>query len=157
MIPLADPGADGPLLAELKEAGILSPDVVPRIDAVLGPRECASLNQYLLAGAEFIAEAGWLAWLIRRHGCHRFGRVVWHPDAAPWVQGELPAHGNLPYRSAGDGGALVAVLRPDRMDSGNPATAHWAAATLGEVAALHSAWRAALDGTSAELRGPSCW
>ncbi len=153
MIPLTDPSADGPLLAELMEVGLLAPDVIQRIDLAAGPRETMALNDYLLAGADFVPEPAWLAWLIRRHGCHRFGPVGWHAEAAGWAQGELPAHGNLAYRQAAGGAPVVAVLRPDRLKTGGAANPVWAAATLRELRTVRTAWLAAAAGTMEEFRG----
>jgi len=135
------PSEDTPMLAELKEAGILTPDVIERIDRELNRPESGSLDQFLLAGAGHVAEREWLSWLIRRHGCHRFGRVAWSDEAAEWPTAESDS--NQPYRRGCDGHALVAVLRPDRWAttearfSGQPL--HRAAATLGEVRELRAA------------------
>ena len=90
MMHFIEPAADGELMAELRDAGLLAPDAIERIDALMGRPESGTLNDFLLAGAELIPEMPWLTWLIRRHGCHRFGQVVWHGEAAPWAQGDLP-------------------------------------------------------------------
>jgi len=151
MMHFRDPAADGELLAELKDESVLAPDAIARIDALLGSPESGALNDFLLAGAAIIPEPAWLTWLIRRHDCHRFGRVAWHDEAAGWARGGVPPDGNLPYRRAADGAILVAVLRPDRRAATaarlRPATAdppaprlHWAAATLREMRELRSAW-----------------
>jgi len=146
MMHFAEPAADGELMAELRDAGLLAPDVIERIDLLLGQPETGTLNDFLLAGAEVIPEKPWLTWLIRRHGCHRFGRVAWDGAAAGWSQMEMPREGNLPYRECAGSSLLVAVLRPDLM----AATARqWpvpqlrAAATLAEMRALHAAWKGA--------------
>ena len=144
MMHFVDAARDSPLLAELRDEGVLAPDVVSRIDEALGRPETGTLCDFLLAGAPFIPETPWLSWLIRRHGCHRFGRALWCGDGEEWACGEAPPGSNLPYRSCADGSILVAVLRPDLMD----ATAarlgsrrlHRAAATPAEIRALRSAW-----------------
>jgi hypothetical protein len=151
MMHFMDPAADGELLAELKDASVLAPDAIARIDALLGSPESGALNDFLLAGADIIPEPAWLTWLIRRHDCHRFGRVTWHDEAARWARGGVPPECNLPYRPTADGAILVAVLRPDRRAATTarltPAPAdplaprlHWAAATLREMRELRTAW-----------------
>ena len=144
MIHFLDPQADGELLAELKDEGVLTPDVIARTEASMGRPESGTLNAFLLAGADFIPERTWLAWLIRRHGCHRFGRVLWDDGAAAWAARGLPADGNLPYRTCPDGAVLVAILRPDLSAATGtrlkPARMHPAAATLAEIRALAFAW-----------------
>jgi hypothetical protein len=130
-------------MAELKDAGLLAPDVIDRIDAILGRPETGTLNEFLLAGAGVIPERPWLTWLIRRHGCHRFGRVAWQGEGAPWAQSEPTEPGNLPYRECDDRSLLVAVLRPDLLGETErrwPGPQHRAAATLAEIRALHAAW-----------------
>jgi hypothetical protein len=138
---------DGPFFAELRESGILAPDVIDRIDAAMGRPEAGTLNDFLLAGAELISERPWLAWLIRRHDCHRYGRVDWHEEVAPLASAGPVARGNLPYRKCQDGSILVAVLRPDcRKATGNcwpGARLWWAAATLSELRELNHAWKGA--------------
>ena len=141
-----EPAADGELMAELRDAGLLAPDVIDRIDAILGRPETGTLNDFLLAGAELVPEKPWLTWLIRRHGCHRFGRVLWPETGAAWTRVELPAAGNLPYRECDDRSLLVAVLRPDLLEETRlswPGPQFPAAATLVEIRALHAAWRSA--------------
>jgi len=141
---LIDPAADGELLAELKEFGILNPDTIGRIDLSLGRPESCTLNDLLMAGERVIPEKDWLSWLIRRHGCHRFGRVAWRPEASAWARPEMAAEHNLTYRQTADGRPIVAVLRPDataataeRLAGPRPL---WAAATLTEIRALRAAW-----------------
>lgn len=144
MMHFTNPSIDGPCLAELREVGVLTPDVIERIDESIGRPETGTLNEFLLVGTDLIPEGAWLTWLIRRHGCHRFGRVQWHRDTAMWAKEASPAEGNLPYRSCADGVLLVAVLRPDVM----PMTIqrwptvrlHGAAATLRELRELHQHW-----------------
>ena len=144
MLHFVDSLRDGELLAELKDESVLAPDVIARIDDAMGRPESGTLNEFLIAGAEFVPENAWLSWLIRRHGCHRFGRVAWRDESAEWARAGPPPEGNLPFRRCPDGAWLVAVLRPDLL----PATAarfkgvrfHAAAATLGEMAALRSAY-----------------
>jgi hypothetical protein len=146
MMHFAEPAVDGELMAELRDAGLLAPDVIDCIDAILGRPETGTLNEFLLAGAELVPEKPWLTWLIRRHGCHRFGRVAWPEQGAAWTRLELPEAGNLPYRECDDGSLLVAVLRPDLLEATRlswPAPQHRAAATLAEMRALHAAWRSA--------------
>jgi hypothetical protein len=82
-----NPALDGELMAELRDTGVLAPDLIDRIEAAMGRPECGTLNDFLLAGADLIPEKPWLSWLIRRHGCHRFGRVAWHDEAGAWVRG----------------------------------------------------------------------
>jgi hypothetical protein len=140
-----DPTPDTELLAALKDEGVLAPDIVARIDESMGRPESGTLDAFLLAGAEHIPEKAWLSWLIRRHGCHRFGRVGWREEAAGWAGQGVPPDGNLPFRRCADGSVLVAVLRPDRL----PATVarlgvtrvHPAAATLREIRDLAAEWR----------------
>ena len=155
MIHLPPGSGDAEFLADLKEAGILTPDVIERIDASLGRPENGTLDGFLVAGADFVRTDHWLSWLIRSHGCHRFGRVNWREEAAEWARTGAPSEANIPYRRCGDGSLLVAVLRPDRL----PASAErWrtsrllrAAATLGEIRELKSAWvRHCLRGEDAE-------
>ncbi len=133
-----DPAGDGArLVAELKDEGLLTPAVIARVGEAMGAREPAGLNAFLLAGADLIPEKPWLSWLIRRHGCHRFGRVCARLDAAGDEAVGRPPDGNAPYRRCADGSVLVAVMRPDLM----PGTAdrlkglrlHRAAATLREM------------------------
>jgi hypothetical protein len=139
--------ADGAWLAELREAGLLTPDLTERIDAAMGRPESGTLNDFLMAGADILSAEAWLSWLIRRYGCHRFGRAVWREEAASWACSPAPADGNLPLRTCADGSLVVAVLRPDRRE----ATAgryperklHWAAASLREMRDLHTVWRRA--------------
>jgi hypothetical protein len=144
MMHFVDRAADGELMAELRDVGLLAPDTIERIDALMGHPGAGTLNDFLLAGAEIVPEKPWITWLIRRHGCHRFGRVGWPEGAAGWAQADPAAEGNLPYRECADHSLLLAVLRPDLM----AATARrWAprlqraAATLSEIRALHAAWR----------------
>jgi len=142
MLHFLDAATDGEWMAELKDAGLLAPDQIDRIDALMGRPETGTLNEFLLAGAEVVPEKAWLSWLIRHHGCHRYGRAVDRGAVIRWPGGDpVPADGNLPFRQCEDGTLLVAVLRPDRL----PATGarlsapawHPAAATLREVRDLH--------------------
>lgn len=143
MIHLLPGSADETLVSDLREAGVLTPDVMERIDSFLGRPEHCRLDEFLLSGADFIKSNEWISWLIRRHRCHRFGRVTWPDDASGWIDGAMPADGNLPYRRCADGRVLVAVLRPDKL----PATFErlkesrplWAAATLRELRDLKTA------------------
>ena len=146
MMHFTHPTADGELMAELRDAGLLTPDSIGRIDALLGQPETGTLNDFLLAGAEVIPEKPWLTWLIRRHGCHRFGRVFWEGEARAWAEHGPGEEGNLPYRACDDHSLLVAVLRPDLMTATVqrwPGPLHRAAATLAEVRSLHTAWNKA--------------
>ena len=144
MMHFVDAARDGRLLAELRDEGVLGPDVISRIDESLGRPETGTLGDFLLAGAPFIPEKPWLSWLIRRHGCHRFGRASWGGDGEQWACGEAPPGPNLPYRSCADGSILVAVLRPDLLGETaarlGPRTLHPAAATPAETRALLSVW-----------------
>jgi len=144
MMHFIDSIVDGELLAELKDDSVLAPDIIARIDAAMGRPESGTLNDFLLAGADVIPERTWLSWLIRRHGCHRFGLVAWHDEAAGWARGGVPPEPNLPYRRCADGAILVAVLRPDRLrvtaGRWQAPRLHWAAATLREMRNLRSAW-----------------
>ncbi len=143
MMHFLEHAVDGELMAELRDVGLLAPDSLERIDALMGHPETGTLNAFLLAGAGVIPERPWLMWLIRHHGCHRFGRVAWHGAFAAWAQGDLPGEGNLPYRECDDHSLLVAVLRPDLLSATTrrwPAPFHLAAATLSEMRDLHAAW-----------------
>jgi len=141
-----DPKTDGEFMAELRDAGLLPPDVLECIDAVMGRPETGTLDELLLAGAEAISEPDWIAWLIRRHGCHRFGPVGWAAAAGARVHGEFAGISNLPYDVSADGGLLMATLRPDRRaetaEHFGATRLLWAAATLRESRALRSAWTA---------------
>jgi len=136
---------DGELFGELREAGILTPEVIDRIDALMERPETGTLNNFLLAGADLVPEKTWLTWLIRRHGCHRFGRVSLHDEMLGWRRDGPALDGNLPYRRATDGSVFVAVLRPDLKEGavkGWPMSRlMWAAASLRELSDLHAAWR----------------
>jgi hypothetical protein len=144
MIHLLSGSTDENFISELKEAGVLAPDVMERIDISLGRPEHCLLDNFLLSGADFIKADEWISFLIRRHGCHRFGRVTWSDDVSAPATGDLPTDGNIPYRRCMDGRAMVAVLRPDKL----PATSErlkmsrplWAAATLHEIRDLRNAW-----------------
>jgi hypothetical protein len=140
MMHFTDAAIDGELLAELKDAGVLTPAVIDRIHQAMGRPESGGLNDFLLAGAELVPDGPWLSWLIRRHGCHRFGRVFRHEEAPPWIGESPPQDGNLPYRQASAGTLLVAVLRPDLRAGTSrrlaPARLHWAAGTLPELRKL---------------------
>lgn len=150
MMRFSHPEIDGALAAELRDAGLLAPDIDERIERALGRPEVGTLDDYLLAGADCVPEGPWLAWLIRRHGCHRFGRVGWSEQAGALAADGPPPGGNLPYRRCPGGALLVAVLRPDRRQE--TVRAHpagpllWAAATLRELRALHQAAKAARRG-----------
>jgi hypothetical protein len=146
------PRADAELLAELREVGLLTPENIERIDLRMGRPESGRLDDFLLAGAEDIPAADWIAWLIRRHGCHRFGPVRWNESCrrAPELDpGDSP---NLPYGICRDGGLLVAVLRPDLRDALEKRRLAprllWAAATLKESTDLRAAWSARKAGPS---------
>jgi hypothetical protein len=144
MMHFTSPAADNEMLAELRDALVLSPDVIERIDSAMGRPESGTLNDFLLAGAEIVPERPWLFHLIRRHGCHRFGRVGWHGEAAPCSGGGWPDDGNAPYRRCADGSFLLAILRPDHLPATlgrmKPARLHRAAATLCEIRDLRTAW-----------------
>jgi hypothetical protein len=136
--------ADGGLLADLKDAGILDPGTMERIHESMGRPESGTLSDFLLAGAELIPENPWLYWLIRRHGCHRFGRVAW--PAEKDTLGGVPSSGppNLPYRCTAEGAWMVAVLRPDQLAVTAsllaPRRLLWAAGTLLELRNLRNSW-----------------
>jgi hypothetical protein len=144
MLHFLDAAVDGAWLAELKDAGLLAPDRIDRIDGLMGRPESGTLNAFLLAGADVVPEKPWISWLIRRHGCHRYGHATWRGDDIRGLPPGIPPDGNLPYRQCEDRALLVAVLRPDLL----PATGqrlqgrpwHRAAATLREVRDLHAAW-----------------
>lgn len=142
MIHFNPASADGRLLAELKDAGVLSPDIIEQIYAAMGRPENGTLDEFLQAGADFIRENDWLSWLIRRHGCHRFGRAIRHETATLWEECGLPADGNFPYRRCGTGHVLVAVSRPDRFEGTQRRVKGfrplWAAATLREILDLRA-------------------
>jgi hypothetical protein len=142
--------ADGGLLGELKDAGVLDPGTMERIHESMGRPESGTLSDFLLAGAELIPEKPWLYWLIRRHGCHRFGRVIRHAEEEPWRGAAGCGHPNLPYRRTSEGCWLVAVLRPDQLaDAARwlaPARLLWAAGTLPELRSLRDSWGKAGSG-----------
>ncbi|HEY3755211.1 MAG TPA: hypothetical protein VGL42_03580 [Opitutaceae bacterium] len=127
------------LLAELKEAAILTPAVIDSMHAALGRAENFSFDEFLLAGADVIDERHWITWLIRHRGCYRFGPVRLAPEARNWpplVAAEQPLPSNLPYTRAESGIFLVGVLRPDLKVNG-----YRAAGTLRELRELRTAWR----------------
>ncbi len=142
---------DRELLAELKEAGLVTPITLEAICGRLGTREDPGLSEFLLAGFDLIGEADWLTWMIRRHGCYRFGPVQlaadfgserWQAAVGGGELPPLPQHPNLPYAllpvpASGRPACLVAVLRPDHPVAGLPA-----AATLKELRELRQRWNA---------------
>lgn len=138
MAAFVDP-AERALLAELKEAAIITPAVTEAIQVALGRAEHYSFEEFLLAGAEAIDERHWLSWLIRQQNCLRFGPVVldgaeaegWPPPAAR----DEPLPANLPYARLKSGAFLYGVLRPDVAVEG-----YRAAATLTELRELRRAW-----------------
>ena len=144
MIHFINAAVDNEQMAALRDAGILTPSVIEKINAILGLRESGTLNEFLLAGADVISPEPWLAWLVRRHGCHRFGRVLFRDDAIDLGRPGIAEESNLPYRRAASGSPMVALMRPDLF----AATAkrlggcniYKAAATLPEIRALHLAW-----------------
>jgi len=153
---------DRELLAELKEAGLVTPITLESICARLVPGEEPGLSEFLLAGADLVPEADWLTWMIRRHGCFRFGPVHLAADfgSERWqalAYRELPPleqHPNLPYAmlpvpAAGRPACLVAVLRPDYPVPGLPA-----AATLPEIRDLRRRW-SATSGRAGPNRSPA--
>ncbi|HUE12970.1 MAG TPA: hypothetical protein VMR25_02295 [Planctomycetaceae bacterium] len=148
MMHFTNPAGDGPFFAELRESGILAPDVIDRINESMGRPEAGTLNDFLLAGADLIPEKPWLAWLIRRHECHRFGRVNWHEEIAPLCSAGPAPGGNVPYRKCHDGSMLVAILRPDCRKAAEECwptlRLWWAAATLSELRELGRAWKGAV-------------
>lgn len=152
MMHFIDAVPDGQLLAELKDSGVLTPDAIDRIHGEMGRPETGTLSEFLLSGAGCIPEKPWLYWLIRRHGCHRFGRVALRGDAAAIRAEESAGDGNLPFRVCADGGLLVAVLRPDLRDALEKRRLAprllWAAATLKESTDLRAAWSARKAGPS---------
>lgn len=139
MAAFADP-AERVLLADLKEAGVLTPAVMDAIHSALGRAERYSLDEFLLAGADAIDERHWLSWLIRHHECYRFGPVRLDEAAAgnwpPPATRDMPLPSNLPYCRIESGMYLIAVLRPDQETHG-----FRAAATLAELKELRTAWR----------------
>jgi hypothetical protein len=141
-----DPKTDGEFMAELRDASLLPPDILERIDAAMGRPETGTLDELLLAGADAISEPDWIAWLIRRHGCHRFGPVIRAAAVGARVHGEVAGLSNLPYEVSADGGLLMATLRPDRRAEAaerfRAPRLLWAAATLRESRSLRSAWSA---------------
>jgi hypothetical protein len=115
------------------------------IDRDLDRPETGTLNEFLLAGADFISEPDWLSWLIRQHECHRFGRVTGPAETLAFAPGGPGSEGNPPFRRDAAGHPWVAVLRPDRWAEtvtrlGGPPPRR-AAATLTELRDLHDAWR----------------
>ena len=145
MMHFTNAALDGVFFGELREAGILTPEIIDRIDALMGRPETGTLNDFLLAGADLVPEKTWLTWLIRRHGCHRFGQVSMHEEIRAWATEGPPADCNLPYRRCGNGTILVALLRPDCADAALKrwlqSSLVWAAATLRELSDLRAAWR----------------
>jgi hypothetical protein len=152
MIYFTPASADGQLLSELKDASVLTPDVIDRVYSAMGRPESGTLDEFLQAGADFIPHNGWLTWLIRRHGCHRFGKVAWHETAVAWPEDECFCDGNIPYRTCANDRVLVAVSRPDRLDATRrrlrPLRPLWAAATLGEIRELKTLRRAPINGVT---------
>jgi hypothetical protein len=144
MMHFIDQARDPAWLSELRESGLVTPDVTERIDAAMGRPESGTLNDFLLAGAEFIPEEPWLSWLIRRHGCHRYSRAVHRDEGTAWKEAGPSPEGNLPFRRGEGSVLLVALLRPDRREetiARHPgATILWAAATLREMRTLRLAW-----------------
>ncbi len=136
---------DGEFMAALRDAGILTPDLIEKIDAAMGRPDSGALTDFLLAGAEVIPELAWLTWLIRQHGCHRVGPVALQPDTLDAVTNREALGENLPYRFTADDSFLIAVVRPDRWasDTANlaPRRCIKVAATLREARALRTAWR----------------
>ena len=122
----------------------MNPRAIEKIGELLGRPETCTLNDFLLAGCGIIPERDWLSWLIRRHGCHRFGRVAWDSGITLPTGPDAETEPNLPYRMAAGGRALVAMLRPDLADATRkrlgPVRPLWAAATLSELGALRAAW-----------------
>ena len=104
--------ADERLLDDLRDASVLTPDIASRIHAAMGHPENATLDEFLLAGADHIPETEWITWLIRRHDCHRFGRVRLEESEIGGLPLVPPAEPNRPYRSCRDGSLLVARFRP---------------------------------------------
>ncbi|MGH7996512.1 MAG: hypothetical protein ACREFX_09190 [Opitutaceae bacterium] len=130
---------DAALFSELKECGLLVPSTAERIHAALGRPESASLDRFLLAGSALVDENAWLCWLIRRHGCSRFGPVRRREDSALPAEVD-PLEPNLPYRTTAAAEYMIAVLRPDLREETlrrlKRPRALWAAATLGELNGL---------------------
>ena len=148
---------DDSLLAELKDAEVLDPGSIERIHEAMGRPESGSLTEFLLAGADVIPENPWLTWLIRRHGCHRFGRVSWRQGEAEWSVAPAAMGPNLPYRRTPEGVLLVAVLRPDLLaDTAKRLSPHrllWAAGTLPELRGLRNASLGAPSRTGRDMPG----
>jgi hypothetical protein len=144
MMSFLQPSVDSPLYTELKECGLLPPDVVDRIETKLNRPESGTLDHYLLAGADAISEPDWLRWLVRHHGCHRFGPVAWRDDAAMWARPDIASEPNRPFRRSLDGNPVIAVMRPDRWARTAAGYAGYrperAAATLAEIRELKAAW-----------------
>jgi len=141
---------DRELLAELKEVGLVTPITLEAICEQLGSRDEVGLSEFLLAGADLIDVPEWLTWMIRHHGCYRFGPVRLAASLGPegW-QDEGPGEfhrilhsPNLPYArlpvpAVGRAASLIGVLRPDYPIAGLPA-----AATLPELRELRNRWSA---------------
>lgn len=136
---------DGEFMAGLRDAGILTPDLIDRIDAAMGRPDSGALTDFLLAGAEIIPELTWLTWLIRRHGCHRVGPVTLQSDTLAAITNRDTLGDNLPYRFTADDSLLIALVRPDRWAEETqiltPRRCIKVAATLREARALRTAWR----------------
>jgi hypothetical protein len=144
MISFLQGSEDDLLVVELREAGLLTPEIIKKIDSTLTKPSPINLSEFLLAGADYINTGHWLSWLIRKKGCYRFGTVKWNDQAKLWSYQGLPSDANFPYLLSGEERGLVAVLRPDRLH----VTAQrlralrplWAAATLSEIKALRNSW-----------------
>jgi hypothetical protein len=136
MITFAAP-EDREMLAELKEAGLVTPIVLEAIHHRLDRMENPDLNGFLLAGAEVIDELDWLSWLIRRHGCYRFGpvRLGIEVGSERWTESPNLPYAVLPVPQEGMRKCLAGVLRPDL-----PVNGLRAAATLKELRQLKADW-----------------
>jgi hypothetical protein len=144
MISFKQGSEDFLLMSELREANILTPDIIRKIESSTPNAVYLNLSEFLISGAEHINESKWLTWLIRFKGCYRFGNVLWTDQAKLWSYQGLPSDSNFPYLLTHEQRGIVAVLRPDRLaytaDRLKALRPFWAAATLLEIRLLRKSW-----------------
>lgn len=144
MISFLQGSEDDLFLLELRDVGIITPDITKKIEASLVRNSQINLSEFLIAGADYINQGQWLSYLIRFKGCYRFGAVNWNEQAKLWSYQGLPSDANFPYLLTGEQRGMVAILRPDRLkETASRLKALrplWAAPTLNEIKALRKAW-----------------
>jgi|GEM_PF-456988 hypothetical protein len=144
MISFKQGSEDYLLMSELREANILTPDIIRKIESSTPNALYLGLSELLISGAEHISESKWLTWLIRYKGCSRFGNVTWTDQARIWSYQGIPSDANFPYLLTHEQRGIVAVLRPDRLNSTaerlKALRPFWAAATLLEIKFLRKSW-----------------